>query len=55
MGSRGGCFSCKSVDWKSSGALTVDFGGGAIVKGYVLQSGASSAREVVVGGIDFVD
>jgi hypothetical protein len=36
-------------------ASTVDFGGEAIVKGFVLQSGASSAREVVIGGIDFVD
>jgi hypothetical protein len=26
-----------------------------LVKGSILQSGASSAREVVVGGVDFVD
>jgi hypothetical protein len=36
-------------------ASKVDFGGEAIVKGSVLQSGASSARDAVVGGADFVD
>jgi len=45
----------KAVFVAAGKASRVDFGGEAIVKGSVLQSGACSVRDVVVGGVDFVD